>query len=235
MVKNSKSLRRNTKRRGNKVNKSRRRNTRTRMTKRIKRRNNRKRLSRKKLSFRKLMRGGSSWADSFKASMPATPSATSEERAEARARLESEVYGSSGEEGHGETELRIEFEYRSEREDKVLIGKISSSNATCKIALPDTPSGYIVLAHIDLGDLSGRYLCKPFFKAVLTEFFRRFPDYSSNKFKINSVTNWRVRSRALNCYNSVLSQFGYEHTMEGEDAKELNSTEWGPRYWIKDT
>jgi len=58
MVKNSKSLRRNTKRRGNKVNKSRRRNTRTRMKKRTKGINNKKRLSRKKLSKRKLMKGG---------------------------------------------------------------------------------------------------------------------------------------------------------------------------------
>lgn len=53
----NKSFKRNTKRRGNKVNKSRRRNARTRMTKRTKKRNTKKRLSRKS-SKRRVMRGG---------------------------------------------------------------------------------------------------------------------------------------------------------------------------------
>jgi hypothetical protein len=146
----------------------------------------------------------------------------------------------------------IEFEDKSaftEGYKSILVGKIPSARATCEIQMnngsKNTP---ISLAYINLGSLKNKNLCKQFFRETLNKFFQRFPTANKyNSFKINSGGEDQSRCRALNCYNSVLKEFGYNHTMDydgiinHEYATKLTpndddgSCEAGFRYWIRDT
>jgi len=100
--------------------------------------------------------------------------------------------------------------------------------AVCRIAIWGDEE--IKLEEMRMGRYTNKKLCKYLFRETLREVFEHSSKLKKFKVFVGGVTE--ERPRALNCYNSVLNEFGYIHTMNGKDAKSLDPTEYGNRYWV---
>ena len=125
----------------------------------------------------------------------------------------------------------------------MFIGSIdggAGEDAICEIqynAIKLNPdNGYTIqLASIIMGSFKGKHLCKHLFRETLRHTLMAFPKVG--KFKVNSMGTNNERGRALNCYNTVLEEFQFKHTMGDGDwispALSLDPTEAGTRYWSR--
>jgi len=128
----------------------------------------------------------------------------------------------------------------------LFIGSIDgggAGDATCEIQYDGLKTGgaeyTLRLAYINMGYFKGKHLCKHLFRETLRYTLSAVPD-KVRIVKINSIgtSAGNERARALNCYNTVLEEFQFNHTMDAGDrlspARPLDPTEGGTRYWSRE-
>lgn len=114
--------------------------------------------------------------------------------------------------------------------------------ATCELQFA-TFRNFVSLSYINMGPFKGKSLCKHLFRETLKRLIetededrrRGKTSITLDLFRIDvqggAAATVEERARALNCYNTVLEEFGYSHTMGGLDAQPLDPNIVGYRYW----
>ena len=88
----------------------------------------------------------------------------------------------------------------------------------------DPQSRHLTLSYISTGKLIGQHKCKEFFREILTYYFSlKLPKKAY--FRINVMGDSSERGRALNCYNTVLNEYGYGYVLQTGTTASLSEEE----------